>query len=56
MISFPGKAQGVKFSGSAPAAGAPAKAVCISLNFNFSCYFIFSLFLLCVVELYGLSI
>jgi len=57
MISFPGKAQGVKFSGSvAPAAEAPAKAVCIALNFNLLCCFICLLFLLCVVELHGLFI
>jgi hypothetical protein len=36
MISFPGTAQGVKFTGSAAsAAAAPAQAVCINLNFNF---------------------
>jgi hypothetical protein len=36
MISFPGTAQGVKFTGSAAsAAAAPAQAVCIDLTFNF---------------------
>jgi hypothetical protein len=34
VISFPGTAQGVKFT-AASAAAAPAQAVCINLNFNF---------------------
>lgn len=38
LSSFPGHAQGVRFSGAAaPAEAAPAKAVCFFLNFIFCC-------------------